>query len=336
MRVSRAAPAATSLFISSKTTVAIPAPCALVPDALIQATLDPSVRAIEFLAQAHVGASQVDLDAIVIDRDDGRFVLDVVPARPVRDVEIEGLVLIALAELDLTPLVLTAADIEREPRFANSRLVWSYRLAPVGITLRMRVLQILADDGPMSLSRLLSAVRSDRDPESGGDGVGLLRPDRTRSRQPADRPFDHREDPIMTRKPKKVQRRKTTARKTVTGNGAASPEPRRVAETSNVPIRLSMYYRRRSRPMWRRTGQLFGRLGREADRAENGAPVGAHRNRLSGFRPGHQWRSPTKIEDKRRNRIDRPRPGPWLDRAGAEDIRQPVRHSLEVRRGSIP
>jgi hypothetical protein len=164
MRVSRAAQAATSLFISAKTSVAIPTTCSLARDALIQATLDPQVRGIEFLAKAHVGASQVDLDATVIDRDDGRFVLDVVPARRVRDVEQEGLALIAYSRLGLSPITLTAADIEREPRFTNSRLVWSYRMHPVGISLRMRVLQILGDDAPMSLSRLLSAVRGDRDP----------------------------------------------------------------------------------------------------------------------------------------------------------------------------
>jgi hypothetical protein len=165
MQVSRAAHAsASTLFISAKTTVAIPCSCALVRDALIQATLDPSVRALDFVATARVAATQIDLNAIVIVRDDGRFCLDVVAARPLRDAEDEGLALIALADVGLAPITLTAADIRREPRFANSRLVWSYRLHPVGISMRMRVLQTLADDGPMSLSRLLSAVRSDRDP----------------------------------------------------------------------------------------------------------------------------------------------------------------------------
>jgi hypothetical protein len=165
MRVSRNTKAiAGDRFISAKTTVGIPASCSLVRDALVQATLDPTVRSIEFLARARVSASPVEIDAIVIVRDDGRFVLDVVPARPLRDVDHEGLALIALSQLSLTPLTLTAADIKREPRFDNSRLVWWYRLHPVGTTLRMRVLQILADDGPMTLSRLLSAVRGDRDP----------------------------------------------------------------------------------------------------------------------------------------------------------------------------
>jgi hypothetical protein len=165
MRISRVAQAATgTLFVSAKTTVASPTPCSLVRDALIQATLDPQVCSIEFRAQARLAATQVALDAIVIARDDGWFYLDVVPARPVRDLDTEGMALIALAELGLMPITLTATDIRREPRFANSRLVWSYRLHPVGISMRMRVLQTLADDGPMSLSRLVFAVRSDRDP----------------------------------------------------------------------------------------------------------------------------------------------------------------------------
>jgi hypothetical protein len=163
MRVSPA-PHVANLFFSAKTSTAIPATRGLVQDALVQASLDPQVRSIEFLAKARVGASQVDLDAIIIVRDDGRFVLDVVPARPVRDVEDEGMALIALAELGLKQITLTAADIRREPRFSNSRLVWNYQMHPVGISMRLRVLQILGDDGPMTLSRLLSTVRTDRDP----------------------------------------------------------------------------------------------------------------------------------------------------------------------------
>jgi hypothetical protein len=165
MRTSRIAQAsASTLFVSAKTSVAIPAAFPLVLDALVQASLDPSVRAIEFIPQARVAATQIDLNTIVIVRDDGRFYLDVVAGRPLRDDEDEGLALIALADLGLTPITLTATDIKREPRFANSRLVWSHRLCPVGFSMRMAVLQILSDDGPMALSRLLSSVRGDRDP----------------------------------------------------------------------------------------------------------------------------------------------------------------------------
>ena len=165
MRVSQAVQgAANARFVSAKTTVSIPASRPLVRDALIELTLDPAIRSIEFLARATVETAQIDLGAIVIVRDDGRFVVDVVPARPVRDAEEERLALAAYSQLGLTIITLTAADIHREPLFANSDLVWSCRLAPVGLTLRLAVLQILTDEGPMALSRLLSAVRSDRDP----------------------------------------------------------------------------------------------------------------------------------------------------------------------------
>jgi len=164
MQNSKAAATLGDVFLSAKTSTAIPARRALVRDALVQASLDPAVRSIEFIPTARVGATPVELDAIVIHRDGGRFYLDVVAARPLRDLEDEGLVLIALQALGLAPLTRTTADIRREPRLANSRLVWSHRLHPVGIGRRRRILQVLGDDGPMALSRLLAAVPGETDP----------------------------------------------------------------------------------------------------------------------------------------------------------------------------
>jgi hypothetical protein len=152
------------LFISAKTTTAIPALHPLVRDALVQASLDPQVRALEFVPTAMVEAAQVALQAIVVVRDDGRFHLDVVDARRVRDIDEEGLALIALGRLGLVPLTLTAADIKREPRFANARAVWAYRLHPVGIEMRLRILTVLQEDGPLPLGCLLKRVRTVRDP----------------------------------------------------------------------------------------------------------------------------------------------------------------------------
>ena len=162
MRVSKAVQTdAGILFISAKTKTAIPTSCVLVRDALVQATLDPAVRAIGRRAQAGCVSAPVDVPAIIIVRDDGRFYLDVdeVPhapdwAKTTAVLENEG----------FRPLVLTATDINREPHLTNARLVWNCRMNPVGITVRMSVLQVLADDGPMTLSQLLSSIQSDRDP----------------------------------------------------------------------------------------------------------------------------------------------------------------------------
>jgi hypothetical protein len=164
MQNSRAAAAGANLFISAKTSTAIPAKNQLVRDALIEASLDPAVRSIDYIPSARVASAAVKLCAVVIGRDDGRFVLDVVEARPLRDIDAEGLEQIALHDLGLAPLTISRADIQREPRFTNSKLVWSHRLHPVGLSLRMKVLGVLGEDGPMSLARLLSSIQSGRDP----------------------------------------------------------------------------------------------------------------------------------------------------------------------------
>jgi hypothetical protein len=161
--LSQAAPRA-DLFISAKTSTALPARHPIFRQALVQASLDPQVRSLDFLHSATVEATQVALKAIVVIRDDGRFYLDIVEARPVRDVETEGLVLIALDRLGLAPLTLTAADIRREPRFANARAVWEHRGHPVGISMRMKVLTVLQEDGPLALGCLLNRINAARDP----------------------------------------------------------------------------------------------------------------------------------------------------------------------------
>jgi hypothetical protein len=153
-------------FLSAKTTGAIPTRGPLHWNALVQATLDPAVRSIEFVASARVQSTSIDLNAVILCRNDGRHLLDVVPARTLRHVEDEGLALIAASELALPSIVLTAADIQQEPLFSNCRTVWSYRMHAVGIGMRLQIMQILSDEGPMSLSSLLSTVRSERDPSA--------------------------------------------------------------------------------------------------------------------------------------------------------------------------
>jgi hypothetical protein len=154
------------LFVSAKTATAIPAGHPALRDALIQASLDPQVRSIDYVPTAHVASAKIDLDAVVIGRDDGRFLLDVVPARSIRDLHQQELVRIALTELGLEPVTLMADELRREPRYTNARLVWAYHSMSVPVGLRLHILQTLLDDGPTSLAELLQSIRSDRDPTS--------------------------------------------------------------------------------------------------------------------------------------------------------------------------
>lgn len=164
MFIKRALKGRPDVFVSAKAPSPIPARHPALREALVQASLDPAVRSLAFLPSAHVAAAPVELDAVVVTRDDGRFHLDVVPARRVRDLEDEGLALIALREFYLEPFTVTAEDLKAEPRCGNCRLVWSHHRRFVPLPMRIRILQALRDDGPMELGRLLEGIRADRDP----------------------------------------------------------------------------------------------------------------------------------------------------------------------------
>ncbi|WP_407151010.1 hypothetical protein [Bradyrhizobium sp. ORS 86] len=150
-------------FASAKCRRLIPSPGGLVNDALIQASLDPDVGAIDYVATAVVCSQTVVMDTIVVERSDGRYQLDVVATRPLRTIEQEGLFLIGIEDLGLRSLVLTSAHIMQRPRFASARAVWRCRNHAVPFDFRCRVLGHLEDVGPTKLGRLLKAVGADPD-----------------------------------------------------------------------------------------------------------------------------------------------------------------------------
>ncbi|MCP3471818.1 hypothetical protein NLM33_25120 [Bradyrhizobium sp. CCGUVB1N3] len=149
-------------FTSAKTPTPVPARHVALREALVLASLDPAVRSILHVPSAPAGAAQVEV--VVLQHDRGRFHLDVVPARRVRDLDEEGLIQIALRDLGLEPLVVTAEDLRTEPRRSNARLVWSYKDRPVPVPLRLNILKTVADEGPIELGRLLEIIRSGEDP----------------------------------------------------------------------------------------------------------------------------------------------------------------------------
>lgn len=159
------APNGCELFHSAKSRSAIPLPglCNLFEDALVQASLDPAVRTLAFLPAAGVPAAPVGTGIVVIERDDGRFWLDVEPARTLRTAE-EAKIVGILEGRGVTPLVLTSEEILREPRFANSRRVWSYRDWHVIPQTRLQILDIIEFEGRMSLGELMAAIRGEGDP----------------------------------------------------------------------------------------------------------------------------------------------------------------------------
>jgi hypothetical protein len=112
------------LFVSAKSSVAIPITNTTARDALIQASLDPAVSKIDYLSWANVSGENVRLDAIVLHRDGRKYCLEILEARPLRDLDEEGLVLVAFANLGISSIEKSAEEILQEPRCSNAREIW--------------------------------------------------------------------------------------------------------------------------------------------------------------------------------------------------------------------
>jgi hypothetical protein len=153
-----------SVFQSAKTGVGIPHAGGLVHDALVQNTLAPAVRAIGYISTATAGAREIDVAAITITRDDGRYHLDIVPARPLRSIEDDRLANQALCDLGLMQIEVTAAEIMMELRFSSARAVWTYRRCAVTLEMRLKIQAALAEEGPLSLHHLCTLVQGPQDP----------------------------------------------------------------------------------------------------------------------------------------------------------------------------
>ncbi|UPJ55283.1 hypothetical protein [Bradyrhizobium sp. 192] len=130
----------------------------------MQAALDPAIRSIEYLPTVPTVPSTWDVDVIVIERNDGRYHLDIVEARQRRSIAQHLMVAQALVDLGFRALVRTESDVLREPRCTNARTVFEYAGRPVDAELRLQILGALTDDGVLPLAELLSRLRSHRDP----------------------------------------------------------------------------------------------------------------------------------------------------------------------------
>jgi hypothetical protein len=155
-----------SIFHSAKTAAGIPHAGGLVHDALVQNSLAPEVRALGYIGTATAGSREIDVAAITITRDDGRYHLDIVPARPLRSIEDDRLASEALRELGLMQIEVTASDIMAEPRFSSARAVWTYRRCAVSPEMRFKIQAALAEEGPLSLHHLCTLVQGPQDPFS--------------------------------------------------------------------------------------------------------------------------------------------------------------------------
>jgi hypothetical protein len=149
------------LFLSAKAATTIPIQSDLHHNALCQCALDPTVTRIEFFACVKVGTVACPLNTIAIIRDGRRLVLEIGDNPTPRDLDQEGLYLLALEKLSATPLNISTRDISREPHHSNVRLVWSYHDRRASIASRNRILRLIEDTGPVTIKVLCHDLGSD-------------------------------------------------------------------------------------------------------------------------------------------------------------------------------
>lgn len=150
-------------FSGAKTVAPITIASKMQLDLAIQCSLDPEVRALSFLPRLKFRGEDVDIGMLVAEFDDGRFVLDIAEDRPLRDLDTEGIHLLAIAERGLGVMEFDADDILSEPFASNCREVWRHRpTAPLPSTQAL-ILGELSRHASITIRELSKAIGFDGD-----------------------------------------------------------------------------------------------------------------------------------------------------------------------------
>jgi hypothetical protein len=148
---------------SSKARSAIPAAKRPQRDLVIQSLLDPSVRAVEFLHRVVHEGHAVETHSIVVHRDDGAFFLEVAGLSPERDPLQDRILDEGLKANNIHRMQVAPDELRREPRYSNARLIWQKRETPVSGRDRERILDHLAETGPLELGKLMADMETSID-----------------------------------------------------------------------------------------------------------------------------------------------------------------------------
>jgi hypothetical protein len=96
---------------------------------VIQLWLDPATTWLEYVESLPLPEGNVDVmvEMLVADRDEGRVAFDLVDERPARDLDTEGLLLLALQHHEIRLAEMDSSSINAEPRASNSLRIWRHR-----------------------------------------------------------------------------------------------------------------------------------------------------------------------------------------------------------------
>jgi len=129
----------------------------------IQLALDPSVRSFQFVSSLALTDQAVPVQMLVADTNGGRVAFDIVDDRPERDLDEDGLLLIALQRHKIGLVEIDSATIGSDPRGSNCRNIWRHRDRRVNTHLIAAVERALDERSELTIRDL-------------GDVVGLRHP----------------------------------------------------------------------------------------------------------------------------------------------------------------
>jgi hypothetical protein len=141
-----------------KATSAIPAGSASFENLVVQFSVSANVRSFEFLQSLPVLGTRVTVEMLVATRQNGRYAYELVDERPVRDLDTEGLLLIALQQHRIRLLEFDALRLNAEPEATNRTQIWRCRDRPVASTVKAAIEDALIQHGPLparTLGRML-------------------------------------------------------------------------------------------------------------------------------------------------------------------------------------
>jgi hypothetical protein len=125
----------------------------------IQLLLDPHITALEFRTSLSFSGREVPVAMFVADLADGSCVaFDIIDERPYRDLDTEGLALLALQELNMSLVEIDHAIIYCEPRLTNTRRLWSFREYRVSTELRASIDRVLVARQRLTIQSLARTV----------------------------------------------------------------------------------------------------------------------------------------------------------------------------------
>lgn len=109
----------------------------------VQLLLDPGVRSLRFVASLPLAGEDVDVRMLVAEHDDGLVAYDIVDERDDRDIDTEGLLLIALDQHHITLRAIDALLICAQPLARHCERIWEHHALNVGRYLRARIERVL-------------------------------------------------------------------------------------------------------------------------------------------------------------------------------------------------